>query len=460
MTRESKPIVSASAKIGAVLACGAALAWLAVEHRSPPPKSAPVADARPVAAAEALDAEPSASARATAAEPAPVRPERVASAPPDGRVPPGIIEGLVLRGSTPVDGGTVYFWPGSQRALPRSPADTLQNAAPTELARRAIDGEGRFAIAPLATGAYTLAVDVGNGPTLETSVDLTEARPSERVVIVLGSSRVFGHVYDAQGRPVADAAVRIGIEAGGRAFKSRAFTDAHGAYDVRDLPAGSHWLVVNREGDPNGWAALDVMRRLTPLTEGETRRVDVGSPERSAVWRGNLRTRGGELTTRAYTIGVTHTSTNSFTELHFEAGAPFELALEPGTYRVSVTLSGGSQLGIPMPDVLVGGQDFDADLVLPGARVRGTVIGWTANVPGERYPRRLEIAIRPRGETHGIRTVDVADDGSFVFDAVPAGAWTVTTHPFDLAPGSAAEVIVSDGDVEVPLSISVSAVIR
>lgn len=100
-------------------------------------------------------------------------------------------------------------------------------------------------------------------------------------VLKLSSGRVYGHVYDADGKGVAGAAVMLFSQGdlGGdmlamMAKMKKATTDKEGAYKLEGVKEGSYMLMAQRDPTASGGGQM----AQVSLTEGEEKEVDVKLP--------------------------------------------------------------------------------------------------------------------------------------------------------------------------------------
>jgi RNA polymerase sigma-70 factor (ECF subfamily) len=366
----------------------------------------------------------------------------------DAEVAPGAIEGLVLRGRTPVSGGEVYFWTGHWRTLPADPSAQLGS----DLDVRPIGHDGRFRVAPLEPNWYSLGIAPEREIGAQLYVQVHGDRSSRRVVIQLGTARIEGFVYDEEGRPVEGAAVRVTTKSNRRDFERYAVSARDGSYSVDELTPGSGWIAIDRSGTRGREATIGGMQQFASLSRGESRRIDFGSPERSSVWTGRLVSRSGAPVPLSGRLGHQPAPNGPYSEVALEGGV-FELRLAPGKHRLQVTLaakSGRHGTGyLQLGEFEVGVSDFARDLVLPGAVVRGQLRGFVL----DEGTRQNYVALRD-DERHESRTADIAPDGSFAFFAVPHGDWRVQL-PAEFKLTGEPRVRVLESDLELSVDVQI-----
>jgi protocatechuate 3,4-dioxygenase beta subunit len=310
----------------------------------------------------------------------------------------------------------------------------------TASAARAGD-DGRFALGPLAPGAYALRVSHPDYATATVEQELREGEEAS-VTIELGRGAALEGSVTAGGQPLPDAFVfdltDLGIPdpTGGVALAEQIATqardprakeggvlrvpgvrfveaDATGSYRLDFLPAGIRWIVAIHADR----AALRVDVEI-PVGERTVRR-DLELPEGGAV-RGRVLAVGGApmAGARVQVLGR-YTTTD-------ERGA-FELrGVRPG--RQVVTWLPTAPVG---PGVMIGGgPDARAVSVVAGevttielgpgagsgaAAIYGVIRGWR--------PEDGPVGLVPVGQgLSGTRRSEVAADGSYRIEGVPAGS--------------------------------------
>jgi len=137
------------------------------------------------------------------------------------------VHGLVRHGGEPVAGAAV----------------TLIDAHGDVAAVGVTDGSGRYRLAGVPDGAYTLtAASAGHQPSAS-SVWLDVGITVERNLELPQRARLVGTVTaESSGRPVEEATATL-VDAGG-VVVGTAVTDAEGAFDFADLPAGTYTLTA------------------------------------------------------------------------------------------------------------------------------------------------------------------------------------------------------------------------
>jgi hypothetical protein len=366
--------------------------------------------------------------------------------------PPGVIEGIVLRGRDPITtGGLVHYRRGPLHDLAKHPHELVVEEGTRQTN---IDAHGMFRIAALEPGAYSLAVDVGRGLEQEVWTGLAANKPTRRVVIVLGTTSVKGHVWDDNGSPVSGALVAVEMEfdrKGVRSFRSTRATTNDGSYSMEDLPAGTGWFTVRL---PAKWVLNEsaLMRRIT-LLPGEQRILDFGAPEPAKQWTGTLRNVSGDIIRGGGRLHLTRKDTQAYAESKIQEDGTFSVLVRPGEYAIGVSLNSDWDHRFELPPLQIGAVDIEHDLTFPGVRVTGVVIDESTGLPvAPKY--RIGIGLRPRNANMGGPGTKVDAEGRFVVDGVEPGEWLVSSWPLKLVEGDH-ELIVSKQDVEIPLRLTV-----
>jgi RNA polymerase sigma factor (sigma-70 family) len=319
-----------------------------------------------------------------------------------------------------------WMWSGAEEP----PAEALE--------RGLVDGVARFD--GLTSGNYGVRASLAGHIDLTAYVVMRETAGT-LVTLASGTSSVEGTAWDEDGRPVPGSKVVLQNKQTRTLSYTRTRED--GTYALLRLEAGPHW--VSKNGG-------EVMNFTTVLVPGPNR-LDFGSPAPRAHWRGTLRTRSGAEHHGRVVLWVRSTPQGLTTRV-IEDGH-FDVRLLPGTYRIVAKPDATSSFEAELGEVVVALEDFERDLVLPGARVHGTVRR-TDGAPLPRY--NMGVGLRHPGDP-GLRSVPVDVDGRFVIDAVEPGTYLLNTHPlildggvdslrFELHPGE--DELVLDVEVRAP----------
>jgi hypothetical protein len=428
----------------------------------PVPDIGPTREEPPPARTPALAAEAPEAAEKLSPEPSEAECEKM-----EELVDARTLSGIVLRGREPVSGGRAYLAHGN-RFVPKDPeqhwvgvVSWMPQSGEEERFRNPIGRDGRFAFEGLQPDWYTLAIDVGGGTCRQMVFNLMRgARPARSIVIVLGTASVVGHVYDDQGRPIADARIVATAEVVRnqelRGFARTAWTDARGAYELPELSAGKYHVSMRRDGlgdDPNFDVSLEASVEI-----GERRVVDFGRPRALPRWDGIVRARTGEPAAGGGRIELEEVREGRKFEATYDARGVFAVALLPGRYAARVRAVGDPMRKIELGEFDVPEGGLVQDLVLPGTRIRGIALDWRTGSPwgGD---GSYHISLRPIDQDWpgAFTDAEIGEGGVFVFDGVGPGTWVLGGHPLDIvsAPDDRVELTIREGELEVPLTVTI-----
>jgi hypothetical protein len=357
--------------------------------------------------------------------------------------PPGTIEGIVLRGKTPVAGGSAWLGPQSTGGLPWGPPE-VWNVAPG-VVRADIDAGGVFRFENLLSEAYAVGVQTPDGETRHVYVEFAPHIESQRLRIVLGTGGIRGHVFDERGAPCAGWQVAVfnwgTLLADVQVIDGRE-TDARGAFSVGGLVGGSYVVSAGPVADRSDPRTRTVYVELPP---GEWKSVDVGTRAGGCIWTGRVLTPRGEPLALTALTEVRVNSTHAQERVALSAGV-FQIRVEAGTYDVSLFAYSrtGGQL-VPLGNIALPERELQQDLRLPRAlvRVRATHRG---TKPGSaRFMGWLGSA------ELGTRSSLPDADGNECFLAIPPGEYALTCSPsIEGAPqGTVVKIGANDDEVEV-----------
>ncbi|MCU0866179.1 MAG: carboxypeptidase-like regulatory domain-containing protein [Planctomycetes bacterium] len=359
---------------------------------------------------------------------------------------PGVVEGLVLVGRTPLaTGGRVLHVPGYFATM-RGPGDPRVDAPePTTVS---IDGNGEFRLHGLARGRHTVAVDLGRGPRQATSFEVVEGERGRRIVIVLGTARVFGQLWDPEGRALTGVRVTLSHSAD-RSFVTSCVSAVDGRYVVEDLPAGEYWFVV--EPKTAGGAAFETMQKIS-LAVGEVRRLDVGSPSGAAIVRGRVLLRNGSQALGGGHLHLRRKSDRAYSTVAVDATGAFSSPVAAGEYEVSVSFRGCDVERWQAADLAVGRADVAQDFVVAATQVIGSLTATATGLPPEAIDRSHVYVQLANG---GVLCCLIAIDrkGRFVVGGLHPGRYQLALHPAELELGSH-EFEVGAEQVIIPLTLA------
>jgi RNA polymerase sigma factor (sigma-70 family) len=397
-------------------------------------------------------------------------------------IPPATIEGIVLRGRDPVEHCDVYAWP-SWSPLPEHPErgelDAGTDGPWDSLVHATTDARGLFRFTHVHTESYPgfrymVGADVGGGVLAETTVQPLADQQGQRIVIVLGSARIRGHVYDDDGKARAGARVSAVLNTrrlnAMRGFYTTRSTDASGAFDVGDLPAGDYWVQTYMSGRTSWSTQPDVSQHLAPVLRlGEMRTVDVGSSRRSPRWSGTVRTRAGDPVPGPFRILLQNRATSARFESSYDEQGRFQIPVRAGGYDIQVRLV-GRYGDVKVEPLTMGNADLERDIIVPGTRVRVSAVDADTGLAYVPKAARVEVSMHLAGHDYpdAVLSRDLQSDGTCVIDGVGAGEWILSVRFVRLTKNDRIEVrapvpftpirfTVLDGDVEVPVRIALHA---
>jgi len=349
---------------------------------------------------------------------------------PGASLEAGCLEVLVLRHGAPVSSGTVHLVSDRRSWLPPDPwSDEKVRQLPI-----GVDGIARAAA--LAPGIWLIGAEVVQGEVQQERVRLTEEK-GQRVVIELGGASLSGHVYDSDGAPVEGARVQVGST-----FATVVWSDALGAYRVNALPEGTHWASARLDG--NEYSKSDFMLQIA-FADSEQKEHDFGRSRRNPRWTGVVRNRADDPVPGAK-LHVSRRDQDGYSTGRAAGDGTFQLALEPGTYDISLESPSNSNRTLAIEGFVIAEADIEQDLVLPGTRVAGKVHGLPDNWAERSRGMTVSARIEGKDYSAAIYRAEVLFDGSFVLDGLGPGKWLLTTWP-DQTP-SASELTIREVDVE------------
>lgn len=292
----------------------------------------------------------------------------------------------------------------------------------------------------------------------------TFARSGKRYIIDLGTSRIRGRVFDAQGRPSTHIPVCVslygpstaGSSTGGDAsFSTLVTTDVQGRYEARDLPGGRCFVLMDPDGVFDGGGLAH--HRGCELREGEELVLDFGSPNGAAPWTGVVRNRRGEELAGPGQLELRSAEGDDLFSTPVDEHGRFEVAVVAGTWHVMARLPDAPQSGFDLGTVTLSGARHEGDLVLAGARLSGSVRNGATHALIDGSSSHLLIGARPRGHDYpaAVRSVFVDAAGRYALDGLEPGTWIVTAHPLTISPGGSTEVVVREGETFVALDLVV-----
>ncbi|MEM7355308.1 MAG: carboxypeptidase-like regulatory domain-containing protein, partial [Acidobacteriota bacterium] len=279
------------------------------------------------------------------------------------------------------------------------------------------DGQGRFDFPRLSAGTYRLQVEkegwVADPPQLR--IDLRGDDVDDLEVVLIPSIQLTGEVLGLDFTELAGVQVEAVTDDGQR----RAGTVAYdGRYEIRDLGPGD-WLVSAEAAE--GTRRVETRLVLDPGDLEAYRDLEF---EPGLVLSGRVE-HGGEPVGAA-TIALLGSDVAARRDVLTDHDGQFRFeALESGSYRLSVSSS--RDLFIHNEDVLL---ETDRDLLieLATAGLSGRVVAEDGSAIHRALvilQQRLPIADSGAGGEGSIFTVGSDSEGSFRFDRLPAGRFSV-----------------------------------
>lgn len=367
--------------------------------------------------------------------------------------PAHTIEGVVLQGREPLaTGGLVYCLPGYALRFP----ERMDLSASSEGLRiETIDTSGVFRIHALDPGDYTLAIDIGQGLQHETFVQIVSTKTRHRVVIVLGTARVFGCVRGSSGVPTAGVQISVELASSRRGssgtFRTNRETDATGCYEVRDLPAGTYWFSLVNGAATDPISVTDNMQKFS-LQIGEQRRIDFGSTTGSTWVRGRIMASDGTALKGPGTLHLVRAADGAYSEVAIDVNGSFAAQLLPAEYQSAVSFGAcGAAAQWQGAVLVVQTAELVQDIIVPCARIVGTAVLAETGTPPT-LGSRLQIWVSPAGGGGSACFVEADAGGGFSMSGLRPGKYRVQTHPLKLV-GGPIELEITERDIEQSLRL-------
>ena len=405
------------------------------------PRDAPTSESNAESAVEPNVANELPTRAPVVAEPKPVTAElepveATPSRTPIGEaLPTGCVEVLVLRDERPVDDGWVHCAPFTPQGFPSDP-----RAADADVTHFGIGANGVARLEGLEPGAYrTLAVEYG-GALYQHTLRLPEVA-GQRLEVRLGSARLHGHVYRPDGTPEDRAAVDTRLP--GSQFSVRSATDAAGAYELLNLPAGLVQVRVSTPGESQPSASV-------PLAIGEDRAHDFGSAQPWPILLGTVFDRAGQPVSGLGRPGrrllLTRTDGGWRDEFSLGLDGSYELRAPAASYQIALKPPSSDRERHKLHDAFeLRGPSIALDLVLPGTTVRGLVtVAGTGDVLGAADAKSQTISLRNEAGTLSLYEVPLAADGSYTLYGVAPGTYVFSAERRSLAAAPTLQVREQD----------------
>ncbi len=164
-------------------------------------------------------------------------------------LPPGTIEGIVLRAARPVGGGEAWL---VRHPFPGDPRWCSDCGPEIGAERVPVGADGIFRFFPVAPGEYCVGVEIEPGLRRARSLRIAEGVSAQRWVISLGSAEIRGHVWHEDGSPAGDVRIRFDLQSASADPWSSGSTrtDLDGAYRLRGLDQGAFGVEALLGGAP------------------------------------------------------------------------------------------------------------------------------------------------------------------------------------------------------------------
>ena len=349
-------------------------------------------------------------------------------APEPEPLPAGTVEVLVQHDGVPVTSGFLHLKAYDQGDLPEDPWTTQEALVHAEIDP---NGVARF-INVGEVGHYRVGVEWPRASYYAASrVFSMPTGVGKRITIDLGSGRIVGTVYGAEGKPAPGVTVSSYLRV--REYVVEVVTDAQGAYVIEHAAPGFWMMTVEVPESPNGAPALTLHAKPV-LEEGATQRVDFGRAGPWPTWRGHVVDGGGlpvpNRGPRQSNRGRIHLYDLEFgtsRSFPYKVDGSFEFQIPAGTYQVK--LKGPTEL----PTAVVH-EEFafpldgsTQDLVLPGASLRGTIIGSDGGPYTGPHAAGLQVSVLTEERDYLVASVSVGPDGTYVLPGLEPGRYFVNT---------------------------------
>ncbi len=148
----------------------------------------------------------------------------------------------------------------------------------------------------------------------------------------------------------------------------------------------------------------------------------------------------------------------TYREILFDATARFDVVLESASWHPMVSLESNPDTQRGFEPIGIGKDDLEHDLVLPGARVSGTVYDSVTLKPLSGYAGVLQVSVSKPGrkDPSAFQTVHVDAAGGFAIDMLDEGPWEISTFPLKVAAtGERLAFTVAAGQTELQLDVQV-----
>ncbi len=334
----------------------------------------------------------------------------------------------------------VGAWLTSEPASGREPKTTpgAEGAVPKGAIFLESKSDGVASFTDLAPGRHRLAFDVVPGRGRPTRYVANLLFTGQTYEVRLGSARVLGRVFDAKGRPAPAVLVSVSPRQPDPISKlvvsAYALTDAHGQVEITELRAGEYDVVIERDGRFDGFSTVE--RQGVTLASGETKTVQFGGEPLSATWRGTVTNSFGQPFEGVGRLRLVQADVGDEKSTPIASDGRFALPITPGTWNVFVHVTGAPEAGHALGEIELDDRDLERDLVVPGARLRGRILGVDPELLAD--PNRAAVVnVHLEGHEYpaAFRSVAIRSDGSFAIDGLEPGRWLLGAWPIEIEGG-------------------------
>ncbi len=294
------------------------------------------------------------------------------------------------------------------------------------------------------------------------AAELDAREPGELVLTLRTGGRLLGTVFAPDGRPAAEREVRLMSDFGAGALSRTTASD--GSFAFAALPVG-RWTLLSfpsdaelselRLGEPGSISPFEhLAQRTLEVRDGETLHVELGrAPERPVVVEGRVTARGAPQSALLQFVGPGERALELQRVARTDADGRYRVALaEPGAYLLKVTVfdapgTHSVERVLEAPNA----ERWRHDIELPSGALRGRVL----DARGEPV---AGASVRLKRERGGMRSLltsfsdarPTREDGSFAFERLEDGAWSLSVHKDSGSTGSQGAVTDSNTGAAAP----------
>ena len=327
-------------------------------------------------------------------------------------VPGGSVGGVVLStANTPVAGAAVSLSSGGGGGFGRGGFAGFAGGDST-----VTDDSGRFRFRHVTAGRYTVTASLRGHGTTPADVVLQVGESRDNLVLSLASgTRIRGLVT---GLPAAQRGnVRV-FASGPDGYGAATTTTADGSFEMTGAPAGPVNLRA-MAGDPTSTRSASAQ---VEIAEGEEEAQAQIVFESGFSLSGTV-TRNGQAVDGA-NVSASMGGGGSFNSARTSASGAYLIeGLTAGTYTVTASLTGGMG-GAPRTQSITLDGDATLDLVIPFARIGGTVFDGASHQP----LADVVVQATARTATRGPRTASTDSNGRFSLEDLEASPYTLVSR--------------------------------